>query len=109
MVNCLDKSTWNIANFKVLHTDQIPSQYLILNQEEIYRPNMNTIEHYFHGESAVHKLLVGDASGPVPGANHQKAVPEGQGVGVEKWPNALKEEAWVFGHLKSDLKLPDLG
>ncbi len=37
--------------------DQIPSWCLILDQEQIYRPNMNRIEHHFHGKSAVHRKM----------------------------------------------------
>ena len=33
---------------------QFSPQLLFLNQEQIYKPNMNTIEHHFHGESDVH-------------------------------------------------------
>ncbi len=68
---------WNRAKFKVLYTDPIPSLRIILDQEEIYRPNMNTIEHHFHRESAVHILLEEDAFSAScstgTGANHQKA------------------------------------
>ncbi len=32
-----------------------------LEQKQIYRPNMSTIEHHFHGESDVHTLLEGAA------------------------------------------------
>ena len=47
----------------------------MLNQEQIYKPNMNIIEYYFHRESAADILLEEDAysvrARPVPGcANH---------------------------------------
>ncbi len=60
-VNCPDKTPWNIASLKVMYTGQVPSWCLILDQEEIYRPNVNTIEHHYHCETAVHKLLVHNA------------------------------------------------
>ena len=51
--------------------DQIPYWCLILDQKQICRPNMNTIEHSIHGESAVHILLEEAAysvrARPVPG------------------------------------------
>ncbi len=70
------RENWNNANFKGLHSDQIPSWSIILHIEQIHRPNMNTIKYYFHRESAEHILLEEDAycasrlTGS--GGNHQK-------------------------------------
>ncbi len=65
-----------LPSFKTLHFDQIPSWLLILDQKQIYRPNMNRIEYYFCRETAVYILLKEAAysvhARPVPGrgANH---------------------------------------
>ncbi len=76
----------NRAKFKVLHIGPIPSWHLILDQEEIYRPNMNTnmntIEHHFHRESVVHILLEEDACSASrstgTSANHLKTTRKGR-------------------------------
>ncbi len=65
-----------IRTFLANWFDQIPYWHLILDQKQIYRPDMNTIEYHFHRETAVDILLKEAAysvhAWPVPshGANH---------------------------------------
>ncbi len=56
-----DKTSWHGANHLLLHPNENSLWLLIRKQEQIYRPNMNTIEYYFHGETAVHMLVEDDA------------------------------------------------
>ena len=55
------EQNWNKAKSQRGYFDQFPSWCLVLDQEQIYRPNMSTMEHHFHGKTAVHILLEEDA------------------------------------------------
>ncbi len=70
------RAFWNTAKSQSSHFNQFPSWHLVLDQEQIYRPSKNTIEYYFHRETAVHILLEEAACSALhltgSSANHQK-------------------------------------
>ncbi len=55
------EQNWNTVKSQQGNFDKFPSWCLFLEQEQIYRPKRETIEHHFHRETAVLIILDNNA------------------------------------------------